>query len=225
MKIIVGLGNPGRQYANTRHNAGYMVVDRLIERHAPGESVRLKHQADTVEARIGGEKTLLMKPVTYMNRSGLSVQDAARFYKIDPASDLLVVTDDLSLPVGTIRVRASGSDGGHNGLKDITRALGGDNYPRLRVGIDAKPPFMDQADWVLSRFPGEDEAKVESAVEQAADAAECFIAEGAISAMNKFNRKIKQPQQQAPEAGPEGGTEPKTDPEAGRGVDPGWLGG
>ncbi|MCC5786248.1 MAG: aminoacyl-tRNA hydrolase [Phycisphaerales bacterium] len=223
MKIIVGLGNPGRQYANTRHNAGYMVVDRLIERHAPGESVRLKHQADTVEARIGGEKTLLMKPVTYMNRSGVSVQDAARFYKIDPASDLLIVTDDLSLPVGTIRVRASGSDGGHNGLKDITRALGGDGYPRLRVGIDAKPPFMDQADWVLSRFADEDGAKVESAIAQAADAAECFIAEGAVGAMNKFNRKVKEKPESAKDskADARADREPETEP----GVDPGWLGG
>jgi peptidyl-tRNA hydrolase, PTH1 family len=187
MKLIVGLGNPGTTYENTRHNAGFMVVDRLAQRHAPGAPARARFNAATVEARIDGEPCLLFKPMTYMNRSGLPVAEAVRFYKLDPAADLLVLVDDVALPCGAIRLRASGGAGGHNGLTDLQRALGAEAYPRCRIGIDPSPPFMDQADYVLGRFTPEQWALVDPALNRAADAAEMFIARGIEAAMNTFN--------------------------------------
>lgn len=187
MKLIVGLGNPGREYEKSRHNAGFMAIGALASRHAPGGVVRSKFQSDTVDAMIGAEKCLLMAPMTYMNRSGGAVQEAIAFYKLDPAKDLLVMTDDLALPVGRIRLRASGSDGGHNGLGDITRALGSENFARLRIGIDEKPKHMIQADYVLSRFTDEDLDRLRAALDAAADAAETFVKEGIDAAMNRHN--------------------------------------
>src|SRR5262252_4734629 len=141
MKLIVGLGNPGKDYDKTRHNAGYMVVYRLIARHAAGAPVKARFNAAAVEARLPGgggadETCLLLKPTTYMNRSGQSIAEAVRFYKLDPASELMVILDDVALPSGTIRIRPGGGTGGHNGLEDIERLLGTDAYPRCRIGID-----------------------------------------------------------------------------------------
>lgn len=218
MKLIIGLGNPEKRYDKTRHNAGFMIVDRLKERHAPTEPVRARFHADTIECRIAGEKVLLVKPVTYMNRSGLSVQDAARFYKLPTPEDLLVVTDDLALPVGHIRVRASGGAGGHNGLGDITRALGTQQYPRLRFGIGAKPPMMNQADYVLSRFHDEELPDLRAGIERAADAAELFVREGVAAAMNRFNEKASKP---GPTESPE--TKAPDRASADAGVHPGWT--
>jgi PTH1 family peptidyl-tRNA hydrolase len=191
VKLIVGLGNPGAEYERTRHNAGFMAVDRLIGRCASGEPVRAKFHAGAVEGSIpGAGKALFLKPTTYMNRSGLSVGEAMRFYKLDPQEDLLVLVDDVALPVGTIRLRASGGDGGHNGLADITRVLSGADYPRLRIGIGDPGP-VPQRDYVLRRFSQEELSELDPALDRAADAAEVWACEGAAAAMNQFNVKQK----------------------------------
>ncbi len=202
MKLIVGLGNPGLEYDKTRHNAGFVVVDRVAEKHPPvgsaGDfncSAKARFQGLALETTIGagggvgggGEKVLLLKPTTYMNRSGRSVAEALNFYKLDPAADLLVIVDDTALACGQIRLRASGSAGGHNGLADIQRALGADAYPRLRVGVDPKPAYMDLADYVLGRFTPEQELALRPAIARGVEAVECFVREGITTAMNRFN--------------------------------------
>lgn len=199
MKLIVGLGNPGAQYERTRHNAGFMAVDLLAQRHAKGVVARSRFNAATLEASMPGpsggpEKCLLMKPTTYMNRSGLAVAEAVRFFKIDPAADLLVITDDVYLPCGTIRLRDSGSAGGHNGLSDIERLLGSDKYPRCRIGVDP-PGIIPQADYVLGKFTDEQWPLVKDSIDRAADAAEVFIKGGISTAMNRFNGKAAEHQQ------------------------------
>ena len=184
--LLVCLGNPGDQYENTRHNVGFMVADELAERHnIPVQ--RLKFRALTNTVTVGDRKVLLMKPVTYMNLSGEAVHEAAAFYKIPP-EHILVVSDEVALAPGKLRVRRSGSAGGHNGLKNIIAHLGTDQFPRIRVGVGQKPhPDYDMADWVLGKFQGEDKKAVEAAVKRAADAAECLIQEGVDKAMNKYN--------------------------------------
>ena len=184
--LLVCLGNPGDQYENTRHNAGFMVADELADRHnIPVQ--RLKFRALTNTITVGDQKVLLMKPVTYMNLSGEAVHEAAAFYKIPPER-VLVISDEVSLAPGKIRVRRSGSAGGHNGLKNIIAHLGTDQFPRIRLGVGQKPhPDYDMADWVLGKFQGEDKKAVEEAVKKAADAAECLIREGVDKAMNKYN--------------------------------------
>ena len=184
--LLVGLGNPGDQYENTRHNVGFMVADELAERHnIPVQ--RLKFRALTNTVTIGDRKVLLMKPVTYMNLSGEAVHEAAAFYKIPPER-VLVISDEVALAPGKLRVRRSGSAGGHNGLKNIIAHLGTDQFPRIRLGVGQKPhPDYDMADWVLGKFQGEDKKAVEAAVKKAADAAECLIREGVDKAMNQYN--------------------------------------
>ena len=184
--LLVGLGNPGDQYEHTRHNVGFLVADELAERsHVPVQ--RLKFRALTNTVTIGDRKVLLMKPVTYMNLSGEAVHEAAAFYKIPPER-VLVISDEVSLAPGKIRVRRSGSAGGHNGLKNIIAHLGTDQFPRIRLGVGQKPhPDYDMADWVLGKFQGEDKKAVEAAVKKAADAAECLIREGVDKAMNQYN--------------------------------------
>ncbi len=191
MKMIVGLGNPGPQYSRTRHNVGFLVVDRLAARHAPGAPAKGRFNAITVEGVIptpaGGEKCLFIKPTTFMNRSGQAIGEAIRFYKLDLGRDVLIVVDDLYLPVGTIRLKPAGGAGGHNGLADIERMLGTDAYPRLRIGINPKPTYMDQADYVLSRFTEEEETLLAPALDRAAQACEVFTARGLDAAMNTYN--------------------------------------
>ena len=184
--LLVCLGNPGDQYENTRHNVGFMVADELAERHnIPVQ--RLKFRALTNTVTVGDRKVLLMKPVTYMNLSGEAVHEAAAFYKIPP-EHILVISDEVALAPGKLRVRRSGSAGGHNGLKNIIAHLGTDQFPRIRVGVGQKPhPDYDMADWVLGKFQGEDKKAVEAAVKKAADAAECLIREGVDKAMNQYN--------------------------------------
>ena len=184
--LIVGLGNPGEQYENTRHNVGFRVVEELAERqNAPIQ--RLKFKALTNLLTVGGEKALVMKPVTYMNLSGEAVRPAADFYKIPPER-ILVISDDTALDVGKLRVRRGGSAGGHNGLKSIIQHLGTDQFPRIRVGVGKKPrPDYDLADWVLGKFQGEDKKAVDAAVKRAADAVECLVQYGPDQAMNRFN--------------------------------------
>ena len=184
--LLVGLGNPGDQYEHTRHNVGFMVADELAERsHVPVQ--RLKFRALTNTVTVGDQKVLLMKPVTYMNLSGEAVHEAAAFYKIPP-EHILVISDEVALAPGKLRVRRSGSAGGHNGLKNIIAHLGTDQFPRIRLGVGQKPhPDYDMADWVLGKFQGEDKKAVEAAVKKAADAAECLIREGVDKAMNQYN--------------------------------------
>lgn len=198
MKLIVGLGNPGPQYTKTRHNAGFMVVDRLVAKHAPGAVAKGRFAASCVDADLGGSRCVFIKPTTFMNLSGQSVGQAVSFYKIDPEQELLVVVDDLYLPVGSIRLRPSGSDGGHNGLSDIQRALGRDTYPRLRVGVGdrpsgGKPVHIEQKDYVLSRFTTDEEPDLNLALSASVEAVETFVAKGLPAAMNKFNKKEPKP--------------------------------
>ncbi|NUQ66718.1 MAG: aminoacyl-tRNA hydrolase [Phycisphaerales bacterium] len=202
MKMIVGLGNPGSEYAKTRHNAGFMVVDRLCALHARGEVAKGRFGAATIDATIAGEKCLLLKPTTYMNLSGRAVAEAVRFYKIDPIADMLVIVDDLYLPVGRVRARSGGSAGGHNGLSDIQRAIGTDAYPRVRVGVGlrpngGKPPMMDQADFVLSRFGADEEDDLNASIETAAKAAATFVQRGIDVCMNECNAPASEPKRAA----------------------------
>jgi len=184
--LLVCLGNPGDQYEGTRHNAGFMVADEIGERKdIPIQ--RLKFKALTNITELGGEKVLVMKPVTYMNLSGEAVRPAADFYKVPPER-VLVVSDDVALPPGKLRIRTGGSAGGHNGLKSIITQLGTEAFPRIKVGVGGKPhPDYDMADWVLGKLQGEDKAAVEAAVKRAADAVEYYIKEGPDRAMNRFN--------------------------------------
>jgi PTH1 family peptidyl-tRNA hydrolase len=213
MKLIVGLGTPGSQYAKTRHNAGFMVAERLCAKHAPSEPVKARFQAATTEFSLGGEKVLVMRPTTYMNRSGQSVAEAVRFFKADPTRDLLVIVDDLYLPTGALRLKPGGGAGGHNGLTNIEQLLGTDAYPRLRIGCGlqpsgGKPPFMDQADFVLGRFTQEEEPLLEGALSKAEQAAEIFVSRGLDHAMNFANagpQREKPPPRARP--APEGGTD------------------
>jgi PTH1 family peptidyl-tRNA hydrolase len=207
MKLIVGLGNPGSEYAKTRHNAGFMVVDRLCAAFGAGAPVRARFQAATVEASIGSGRCLLMKPTTFMNLSGRSLAEAVRFYKSDPATDVLVVVDDLYLPTGAVRLKPGGGAAGHNGLASIQQLLGSDAYPRLRVGVGrqpdgGKPPQMDQADFVLSRFTVEEEALLDGALAKAAKAGETFVTRGLAHAMNVANAGPQRPGKPEP---PDGG--------------------
>ena len=184
--LVVGLGNPGDKYENTRHNAGFLVADELGER-GDFPIQRLKFKALTNTAAIGGQGVLVMKPVTYMNLSGEAVGEAAKFYKIPP-DHVLVVSDDVDLPLGRLRLRTGGSAGGHNGLKSIIQHLGTDQFPRLRVGVGEKPhPDYDMADWVLGKFVGEDKKAIDAAVKRAADAIECILDQGIDRGMGKFN--------------------------------------
>lgn len=184
--LIVGLGNVGDKYEGTRHNVGFRVADELAER-AGVPVQRLKYRALTGQAEIGGARVLLMKPVTFMNLSGEAVRPAADFYKV-PADHILVLSDDVSLPVGKLRIRRGGSAGGHNGLKNIIQHLGTDQFPRVKVGVGEKPhPDYDMADWVLGKFQGEDRKAIDQAVQRAADAVECLLREGPERAMSRFN--------------------------------------
>lgn len=184
--LIVGLGNVGDKYDNTRHNVGFEAVDELAGREQLAVQ-KLKHRALTSTADLCGQKVLFMKPVTYMNLSGEAVGEAARFYKV-PADHVLVLCDDVALPVGKLRIRRGGSAGGHNGLKNIIQHLGTDQFPRVKIGVGQKPhPDYDMADWVLGKFQGEDRKTMDAAVKRAADAVEAFLKDGPDKAMSKFN--------------------------------------
>ena len=184
--IVVFLGNPGDKYENTRHNVGFMTADALGEKlNKPIQ--RLKFKALTNVVEYGGCRVLLMKPTTYMNLSGEAVREACMFYKLPPER-VLVVSDDVSLPVGKIRLRRNGTAGGHNGLRSIIGQLHSDQFPRLKIGVGAKPhPDYDMADWVLGHFSKEDQKTVQQMVERACDAAECVLSQGVQAAMNRFN--------------------------------------
>jgi PTH1 family peptidyl-tRNA hydrolase len=185
MKLVVGLGNPGRQYAGTRHNVGFDVLDLLAERH------RLDWEsapADALIAKWRAVSVLLAKPLTFVNLSGYAVGELLRFYKIE-LPDLFVIVDDVNLELGRLRARASGSAGGHNGLKSVIAAFGTEDFARLRVGVGRGDARRDLADHVLAKFDPEERTIVAEAVGRAADAAELFVAEGIGPVMNTFNRK------------------------------------
>ncbi len=184
--IIVGLGNPGSQYDRTRHNVGFRAMDALAQELGVKIN-RSRFRALTATASIGGEKVLLMKPQTFMNASGLAVEPAAAFYKV-PTDRILVIFDDISLPIGKIRIRADGSAGGHNGLKSLISALGKQDFPRIKVGVGAKPhPDYDLADWVLSKFSAKEEKDLAPAVENAVEAVGFYLKNGAEKTAAKFN--------------------------------------
>jgi PTH1 family peptidyl-tRNA hydrolase len=186
MKLVVGLGNPGAKYRMTRHNAGYMVLAELANRF-PNSTAKSKFHGDAVDIRDSrGETVVLLAPTTFMNNSGLSVGEAARFYKI-VNEDILVVCDDLNLPFSKLRMRGDGSSGGQKGLADILRVLGTDKIPRLRVGIGQQPGQMDAADYVLMNFTEKERPEMEVTVKIAADAVMNWIENGIADAMNKFN--------------------------------------
>jgi PTH1 family peptidyl-tRNA hydrolase len=190
MKLIVGLGNPGPEYEHTRHNVGFAVLDRLARRHAPGAIARSKFQGAMIDASISDEKVALLKPLTFMNRSGQCVAEAVSFFKLDSSTDVLVIVDDVALPCGSIRLRGDGSAGGHNGLADVEQKLGTSQYPRLRIGIDL-PGQIPQKDYVLGRFRPDQLPLMETAFEESVQAAECWVREGLTTAMNRFNRKTE----------------------------------
>jgi len=185
MKLIVGLGNPGSKYQQTRHNVGFDVAARLAQRFGTAPP-REKFQGETVEATIAGQKVLLLTPLTYMNASGGSVLAARDFYKIEPA-DLLVVCDDFNLPLGKLRLRAKGSSGGQKGLEDILRRLGTDEVPRLRIGIGAPPPGRDAAGYVLNRFLPDEQPTIAAALDRAAEAAAAWVSEPFEAVMSRYN--------------------------------------
>lgn len=184
--VICGLGNPGTQYENTRHNTGFMALDTLAERQKLSVK-RLKFKSLTADAMIGGVRCLLMKPTTFMNNSGEAVAEALRFYKL-PTERLVVLYDDISLDVGRVRIREKGSDGGHNGIKSIILETNSDRFPRIKIGVGAKPnPDYDLASWVLSPFLKEQGALLEEALDKAASAAELIVQGKTNEAMNRFN--------------------------------------
>ncbi len=188
MKLIVGLGNPGPKYDSTRHNVGFDVLDRMARRHADGAIARSRFHAAVVEASVAGETTLLIKPTTYMNRSGQAVSEAVRFYQLDPAADLLVIVDDTALACGMIRLRGDGGAGGHNGLADVEQKLSTASYGRLRIGIDP-PGEIPQESYVLGRFRPDQRVLIEQALEEAVEAGVCWVAQGLTETMNRFNRR------------------------------------
>jgi PTH1 family peptidyl-tRNA hydrolase len=187
VKIIVGLGNPGREYGATRHNLGFMIVDELARRVGPGDW-RRRFQAELSEVRVDGGKIILLKPQTFMNLSGIAVREAVRWYKVQPA-DILVVADDIDLPFGAIRLRSAGGSGGHNGLKSIFSELGTDAVPRLRIGVGRGVGHAIRQ--VLTRFNQEEERELPEIVQTAADCAMEWHRQGIVTAMNRCNRRAQ----------------------------------
>lgn len=188
MYLIVGLGNPGRDYEKTRHNVGFDTVDELIgEYRIPQSGVKFK--AMYGKGMIGGEKVLVAKPLTFMNLSGEAVRGLVDYFKIDVKEELIVIYDDIDLEPGNVRIRARGSAGGHNGMKNIIQQLGTQEFARVRIGVGAKPKGWDLADHVLGRFSKEDRVLVEGSIEKSCNAVRCFVEEGIDAAMNKYNCK------------------------------------
>ena len=185
MYVVVGLGNPGKQYDKTRHNVGFDVIDILAEEYGISVS-KIKHKALIGEGRVGSEKVLLVKPQTYMNLSGETLIDIYNYYKID-MENIIVIYDDIDLDVGKIRIRKKGSGGTHNGMRSITKCLGSTDFPRVRVGVSKPRPGQDLADFVLSRFRKEEADDLQVGLEKAAKSVDCMIRENIDKAMNQYN--------------------------------------
>ena len=188
MYLIVGLGNPGRQYEATRHNMGFDVIDKLVEEYNVPQS-GVKFNAMYGKGRIEGQPVILMKPLSYMNLSGGPVRDMANYFKIDPETEMIVIYDDISLDVGQLRIRAKGSAGGHNGMKNIIAHLGSQVFPRIKVGVGEKPAKYDLADYVLGHFTGAERKIMDESIGYAVDAAVTMLEKGPDEAMNRFNGK------------------------------------
>jgi PTH1 family peptidyl-tRNA hydrolase len=204
MIVLAGLGNPGAKYANTKHNVGFLTIDRLAERHGIAIT-KSRHHALIGDGLIGGKKVLLVKPQTFMNDSGRAVRAVLDYYNIEP-SDLAVIYDDIDLPTGTLRIRARGSAGTHNGMRSILSHMPGDDFPRFRVGIGAARGYVPLVDYVLTGFSPEQLDPMRAAVDRCADALEVFVTDGITAAMQQYNEK-KKSKKEAEE-------EEKEDPEA-----------
>lgn len=186
--LIVGLGNPGTEYRLTRHNFGFMVLDALAE-HWNAKLKRIKFRAIIAEDRFDGKKLVLAKPLTYMNESGRSVAPLLRYFKV-PVENMLVIHDDLDLPLGTLRIRPTGSTAGQRGMESITKMIGTQDFPRMRLGINRPPGQMDPKDYVLKNFlPNEEELK-KIVIQQAIEAIECYLSDGLTAAMNRYNGEV-----------------------------------
>ncbi len=194
MYIIAGLGNPDKKYWNTRHNIGFDVIDAIAEKNdiVMGEK---KHKAVIGKGIIAGRKAVLVKPLTYMNLSGESIRSVIDFYKVDEKSELVVISDDVNLDMGQLRIRKRGSDGGHNGLKNIILHLGHDEFIRVRMGVGEKPPGMDLADYVLCHYFKEEREAMNESARDAAMAIEMIVTQGPDAAMNKYNARKRPPQE------------------------------
>ncbi len=189
MYLIAGLGNPTKEYDKTRHNVGFSVIDVLADKYRIDVSEK-KHKALCGRGAIEGQKVILVKPQTFMNLSGESIREVADYYKIE-AEDMIIIYDDISLEPGQLRIRLKGSAGGHNGIKNIIAHLGTQEFPRIKVGVGAKPPRMDLAAYVLSHFSKEEQPLMDDAFKEAAEAAVMMMMDGAEKAMNHFNAKKK----------------------------------
>lgn len=187
MKLIVGLGNPTAQYENTRHNVGFEVIDILVEKYNIPLDV-VKHKGIYGKGKIEGQTVILLKPMTFMNLSGESVNEVARYYKIPP-EDVIVIYDDINLDVGRLRIREKGSAGGHNGIKNIIAHLNTEEFPRIRIGVGMKPPKIDLVDYVLSHFSEDDQVLMNQGYEKACEALKLMLTDNLAKAMNDFNGK------------------------------------
>ena len=191
MFIIAGLGNPDKQYEGTRHNVGFDVIDRLSEKYNIAVDTK-KHRALIGKGMIAGQKVILAKPQTYMNLSGESIRSLLDYYKVDEEHELLVIYDDVSLGVGQLRIRAKGSAGGHNGIKNIIAHLGGQVFPRIKIGVGEKPPKYDLADYVLGHFSKAEKVLMDEGYDNAVRAVEMIVSGDIEGAMNEYNRKKKE---------------------------------
>ena len=195
MYLIVGLGNPGMKYDATKHNMGFKVIDELVETYGiPSSGTSLKGMYG--KGMIGGEKVILIKPMTYMNNSGECVRAFVDYYKVDPEEEMIIIYDDITLEPGSIRVRKKGSAGGHNGIKSIIAHLGTEKFKRIRVGVGEKPKNWDLVDFVLSPFKPEEKDAVREGIEKAAKAVEVILTDGADAAMNRYNKKAAKPKEE-----------------------------
>ena len=185
MYVVVGLGNPGRKYAQTRHNVGFNVIDILADRYSTKVN-KIKFKSVYGETNIAGEKVLLVKPQTFMNKSGETVQEIASFYKV-PLDNIIVIQDDIDIDFASLRIRAKGSAGSHNGMKSIIYLLKDDKFPRVKIGVGRPQAGRDLADFVLGRFTKDEERDINHVLDKAADAVECLISEGIGNSMNKYN--------------------------------------
>ena len=188
MFVIAGLGNPKKEYDNTRHNIGFAFIDALAEKYSISV-MDVKHKALTGKGIINGQKVILVKPLTFMNLSGESIRPISDYYKIDTAKELIVISDDISLPPGQIRIRKKGSAGGHNGLKNIIQHLGNEEFQRIRIGVGEKPKGYDLADYVLGHFSKEEQPLRQEGIKRAMEAAALMLEGDIDRAMNEFNRK------------------------------------
>ncbi|MCL2580566.1 MAG: aminoacyl-tRNA hydrolase [Oscillospiraceae bacterium] len=194
--IIAGLGNPGTEYEITRHNAGFLAIDRIAQKYGAAVN-RVKFKSYSGEAVIAGKKALLLKPATYMNKSGEAIVEALGFYKL-PIESLLVIYDEIALPVGTLRIRREGSSGGQKGMENIIYLTGKDNFPRVRIGVGDKPhPDFPLKDWVLSRFTEKENEVMQTAFDHAAQAAQLIVSGDITGAMNQFNKRHVGPKPKA----------------------------